>query len=72
MELLKTFEERLALAIEKIKALKQEKENLQKRVKELEEMVKTKEMEIDNILSEKNSIKKQIEKLLNDLESLEL
>lgn len=72
MELLTTFEEKISLAIERIKVLKEERDSLVKRVKELEGIIKSKDQEIETLTTEKASVKKQIEKLLDELESLEL
>ncbi len=70
--MLKTFEEKIAYAVEKIKILKDEKNNLGKRIEELENMIKLKDNEIDKLMVEKTSIKTQIEDLFNELDSLEL
>ncbi|MCS7164324.1 MAG: cell division protein ZapB [Thermodesulfovibrio sp.] len=62
------IEEKIASALEKIKTLKQEKEELQKKVNTLEEVLKMKNQEIENLLSEREAIKKQIEELLRELD----
>ncbi len=62
------IEEKIVSAVEKIKILKQEKEELQKKVNILEEVLRTKNQEIENLLSEKEAIKKQIEELLKELD----
>jgi chromosome segregation ATPase len=72
MDMLKSFEEKIAYAVEKIKILKDEKTNLEKRVEELEEMMKSKDEEIDKLIIEKTAIKTRIEDLFNELESIEL
>lgn len=62
------IEEKIVSAVERIKILKQEKEELQKKVNTLEEALKTKNQEIENLLSEREAIKKQIEELLKELD----
>lgn len=72
VEVLKTFEEKIAIAVEKVRALKEEKERLERRVKELEDAARLKDMEIERLGMEKSSIKNQIEDLLNELETIGL
>jgi len=62
------IEEKIVSAVERIKILKQEKEELQKKVNTLEEVLKTKNQEIENLLLEREAIKKQIEELLKELD----
>lgn len=72
VEVLKTFDEKIAIAVEKVRSLKEEKEKLERRVKELEDAIRLKDMEIERLGREKSSIKNQIEDLLNELETIEL
>lgn len=72
MDRLKNLEEKITSAVAKVKALKEEKNSLEKRIKELETLVNEKTQEIDALHSEKNSIKEQVEDLLGELEVLEL
>lgn len=72
MEALKTFEEKIAIAVEKVKILKEEKNSLEKRVKELEDAIRLKDIEIEKLSKEKAFIKDQIEDLLNELDSIGL
>lgn len=72
MEALKTFEEKIAIAVEKVKILKEEKNSLEKRVKELEDTIRLKDIEIEKLSKEKAFIKDQIEDLLNELDSIGL
>jgi septal ring factor EnvC (AmiA/AmiB activator) len=72
VEVLKTFDEKIAIAVEKVRALKEEKERLERRVKELEDAIRLKDMEIARFDVEKSSIKNQIEDLLNELETIGL
>lgn len=72
VEVLKTFDEKIAIAVEKVRALKKEKERLERRVEELEDAARLKDMEIERLSMEKSSIKNQIEDLLNELETIGL
>ncbi len=72
VEVLKTFDEKIAIAVEKVRALKEEKERLERRVEELEDATRLKDMEIERLGMEKSSIKNQIEDLLNELETIGL
>jgi|YNPMSStandDraft_2_1061718.scaffolds.fasta_scaffold12202_2 FtsZ-binding cell division protein ZapB len=62
------IDQKIQFAIDKIKMLKAEKEELQKRIANLEEIIKTKNQEIENLQSEREIIKKQIEELLKELD----
>ena len=72
MEMFKTFEEKISFAVEKVKALKEEKTGLEEKIKELEISLKQKDLDIEKLTSEKTFIKSQIEDLLNELEPVEL
>ncbi|MBF0558146.1 MAG: cell division protein ZapB [Nitrospirae bacterium] len=72
MDILKSFEEKIAFAVEKIKILKNEKTILEKQVEQLENMMKAKDQEMDKLVAEKTAIKTRIEDLFNELESIEL
>jgi len=72
MDMLKTFEEKISFAVEKIKILKDEKNNLDKRIEELENLLRIKEQEVDRLAVEKAAIKTQIENLFNELDSIEV
>ena len=72
MEMFKTFEEKISFAVEKVKALKEEKTGLEERIKELENTLRQKDLDIEKLTSEKTFIKSQIEDLLNELEPVEL
>jgi chromosome segregation ATPase len=69
--ILKAFEEKISIAVQKVKTLKEEKDKLENRVKELEGIIKAKDIEIERLSVEKTAIKSQIEKLLSELESIE-
>ncbi len=72
LDRLKDLDEKIASAISKVKALKEEKILLEQRVRELEAQLKEKNQEIERLSSEKFAIKGQIEDLLNELETIEL
>lgn len=69
---LKNLDEKIAEAVSKIKAFKEEKIILEQRIKELEAQLDEKNQEIERVASEKSVIKSQIEDLLNELENVEL
>lgn len=71
-KMLKTFEEKITYAIEKVKQLKEEKFALEKKIEELEDVISVKDQEIEKLTLEKAAVKAQIEDLFNELESIEL
>ena len=72
MEKLKILEDKIAATIERVKALKEERVFMEKRIKELETLLNERNQEIDHLKSEKNSVKSQIEGLLTELETIEI
>jgi chromosome segregation ATPase len=72
LDRLKNLEEKITTAVEKVKALKDEKTLFERKIKDLENLVNQKDQEIQEIKSEKSSIKNQVEELLNELETIEL
>ncbi len=72
METLRSLDDKIASAIEKVRMLKEEKQALERRVKELEELLNQKNLEIEQLRAEKGSVKGQLEELLSELESLEI
>lgn len=72
MDTLRTFEEKIAFAVEKVKSLKDEKRALQARIDELEDEMSAKDQEIRKLTAEKTAIKGQIEGLLSVVEGLDL
>jgi len=72
LEKMKTLEDKISSAIEKVKALKEEKTVTDRRIKELEQLLNEKNEEVEQLTGEKNSIKSQLESLLNEIETLEL
>lgn len=71
METFKKLETQISTAIEKIKALKEEKTSLERRVHQLESALDEKTREIDGLAEERVSIRTQIEGLLEELNGLE-
>lgn len=69
---LKNLDEKISNAVNKVKALKEEKVLLERRIQELEAQLNEKSKEVERLSSEKNVIKDQIEDLLNELETLEI
>ncbi len=69
---LKNLDEKIANAVNRVKALKDEKVLLERRIKDLEAQLDQKNTEIEKLSSEKIAIKSQVEDLLNELETIEL
>ncbi len=70
MDKLKDLDNKIAAAISRVKTLKAEKAELEKKVSELEKALGEKEAEIERLTSEKTDIRGQIESLLEELESV--
>ncbi|MFA5353184.1 MAG: cell division protein ZapB [Thermodesulfovibrionales bacterium] len=71
MEILKTFEEKISYAVERVRALKEENTNLELKIMELEEALKSKDQEIERLNADKSSVRTQIEELMKVLELME-
>ena len=72
LEKLKTLEDKISVAIERVKTLKEEKAVAERKIKELEALLDEKNQEVEQLRSEKNIIKGQLEALLGEIEALEL
>ena len=72
MERLKNLEEKIAVAVDRVKALKEEKISLERKIKELETVLSERNQEIESLRNEKTTIKSQVEELLEELETLEI
>ncbi|MBI5076211.1 MAG: hypothetical protein HZB62_13745 [Nitrospirae bacterium] len=72
MDRLKNLEEKIATAVERVKALKEEKISLENKIRELESLLDGKNREVESLKDEKTSIKSQVEELLEELETLEI
>jgi len=71
LDRLKNLEEKITTAVERVKALKEEKIDLEKKIKKLEALLDEKNQEVESLKSEKSSIGSQLEELLNELETIE-
>lgn len=71
LDRLKNLEEKITTAVERVKALKDEKVLLERKIKELEHLLNERNQEIEALRTEKTSIKNQVEELLSELETLE-
>ncbi len=72
MERLKNLEEKITTVVERVKALKEEKSALEKKILELEGLLNEKNRTIESLTAEKTSIKTQVEDLLTELETIEI
>jgi hypothetical protein len=71
LEKLKNLEDKISIAIERVKTLKEEKGLTDRRIKELERLLDEKNQENELLRAEKNLIKSQLEALLSEIETLE-
>jgi FtsZ-binding cell division protein ZapB len=71
LEKLKSFEDKISTAIERVKILKEEKTRSERKIRDLEKLLDEKSQEAEYLRSEKNAIKNQLEALLAELETLE-
>jgi FtsZ-binding cell division protein ZapB len=70
LERLKSLEDKITTAIDRVKTLKEEQFIMQRKVKELEGILNEKNEEIEQLRYEKDIIRNQIESLLDELETL--
>jgi len=70
LEKLKNLEDKISLAIERVKTLKEEKGLTDRRIKELERLLDEKNQETELLRAEKNLVKSQLEALLSEIETL--
>lgn len=71
MERLKNLEEKIAVAVERVKALKEEKTLLERKLGEYEDLLNEKNQEIEAMKTEKSSIGTQLEELLTELDTFQ-
>jgi chromosome segregation ATPase len=71
LEKLRSLEDKISSAIERVKTLKEEKAINDRRIRELEQMLDEKNQEVEILKSDKNAIKGQLEALLEEIETLE-
>ena len=72
MDRLRNLEEKITAAVERVKARKEEKIRLEKKIKDLEIMLNERNQEIEALRTEKSSVGHQLEELLRELDSLEM
>ena len=72
LERLKNLEEKIAAVVVRVKALKEEKNFLERKIRELEGLLNEKDQTIESLTAEKTSIKIQVEELITELETIEL
>ena len=72
MDRLKNLEEKIATAVDRVKALKEDKISLERKIRELEALLGDKNREVESLKNEKTLIKSQVEELLEELENLEI
>lgn len=72
MEIVKALEEKISYVVEKVKDLKEEKSMLQQKIIQLEDIIKIKDREIEQLNTEKATVKENIEDLLKEIDSMEL
>jgi len=70
LERLKSLEDKITTAIDRVKTLKEEQFIMHRKIKELEGILNEKNEEIEQLRYEKDIIRNQIEGLLNELETL--
>jgi chromosome segregation ATPase len=66
------LEEKIATAVDRVKALKEEKISLERKIRELEALLNDRNREVESLKNEKTLIKSQLEELLEELETLEI
>jgi FtsZ-binding cell division protein ZapB len=71
LEKLRSLEDKISTAIERVKTLKEEKILFERKIREFERLLDEKTQEVEQLRSEKNAIKNQLESLLSELDSLE-
>jgi septal ring factor EnvC (AmiA/AmiB activator) len=71
LDRLKNLEGKITAAVERVKALKEEKTLLERKVRDLERLLNEQSEEIEALRSEKSSIGNQISELLSELEAIE-
>jgi chromosome segregation ATPase len=71
LDRLKNLEEKINAAVERVKALKEEKTLLERKLRDYEAVLEDKNREIEALKSEKSSIGSQIQELLDELDTIE-
>ena len=68
---LRNLEDKINAAVERVKALKEEKVQLEHKISDLQNLLNEKNIEIEALKSEKTSIGSQIQELLDELDTIE-
>ncbi|HMK43950.1 MAG TPA: cell division protein ZapB [Dissulfurispiraceae bacterium] len=63
-----SIEQKILQAVEKVRQLKEEKDEMAKRVAALEQTIQVKDAEIARLANERATVKDQIESLLDELD----
>jgi chromosome segregation ATPase len=71
LDRLKNLEEKINAAVERVKALKEERTLLERKIRDFESVLEDKNREIEALKSEKSSIGSQIQELLDELDTIE-
>ena len=71
LDKLRSLEDKIATAIERVKTLKEEKAITDRKIKELEEILDEKNQELQQLRAEKSVVKNQLETLLGEIETIE-
>ena len=71
MDRFRNLEEKITAAVERVKSLKEEKTQLERKIRDLEALLDEKNREVEGLKSEKSSIGSQIQELLNELDTIE-
>ncbi len=72
LDRLKNLEQKITAAVERVKALKEDKALLERKIRDLESLLDERNQEIETLKSEKSSIGSQLEELLNELDTIEI
>lgn len=72
LDRLKNLEEKINAAVERVKALKEEKTLLERKLRDFESALEDKNREIEALKTEKSSIGSQIQELLDELDTIEV
>ncbi len=69
---IREFGEKIARFIERARAIKNENQRLQKKVEELEELIKKQAKEIEELKTERLYVKKEIQEIMREIEEIEI
>ncbi|MDA8240274.1 MAG: hypothetical protein M0Z67_07875 [Nitrospiraceae bacterium] len=72
LDRLKNLEQKITTAVERVKALKEDKTLLERKIRDLESLLDERNQEIETLKSERSSIGSQLEELLNELDTIEI